>query len=468
MRLLRPCVAVLFCLLWAGTAVTHANGRMPGATGLAINPADERQLLLGLTYGLALTRDSGASWTWMCEEQIEGNGGDVDPAIAMTSDGSLVVLSLTNGGVLVSSDDGCSFQRAQGLLKGHRGVDLTLDHSQPGHVLVLMSTIVDAVDGRPVYESFLAHSLDHGRSWQRLAELPSDMAPETVEVAGSDANRIYVSGTGSLDPLQGIVERSDDGGRSWKRTTVRLPRGSGSLFLSGIHPRDPDRLWFRVPGRGDIYGALPAKLWLSTDGATSFVPVSATEGGMLGFALSPDGDRLAFGGPADGLFVAPADASAAPSKVSDVRVNCLRWSANGLYVCAGEPLDPYSLGYAAEPTLGFVPVWRRANTCRAACAAEAPLERTCRGPWEAIAPLVSAETAVCDDGSSVPSVVADAAVADGGSGPRVDASSPRAQPATADHAASASGCSASLSDRDSTLWWLLLVGCVCRRRRARL
>jgi hypothetical protein len=428
---------------------------MPGATGLAINPADERQLLLGLTYGLALTRDAGASWTWMCEEQIEGNGGDVDPAIVVTSDGSLVVLSLTNGGVLVSNDDGCSFERAQGLLKGSRGVDLTLDNSRPGHVLVLMSTIVDAIEGRPVYQSFLAHSLDHGRSWQLLAELPSDMAPETVEISASDSDRIYVSGTGSLDPLQGIVERSDDGGRTWTRTTVRLPRGSGSLFLSGIHPKDPDRLWFRVPGRGDIYGALPAKLWLSTDGAASFTPISETQAGMLGFAVSPEGDRVAFGGPLDGLFVAPADASAAPVKVSDLHVSCLRWNANGLYVCGGEPFDPYTLGFAAEPDSGFAALWLRANTCRPACTPEAPLEKTCRGPWETVAPLVSAETAVCEVRAATPA----AAAADAGS----DAQPIDPPPATM---SSASGCSTSSALGDSTAWWLLLVAWAARRRRA--
>jgi hypothetical protein len=33
-----------------------------------------------------------------------------------------------------------------------------------------------------------------------------------VEIAASDAKRIYVSGIASADPLQGLVERSDDGG----------------------------------------------------------------------------------------------------------------------------------------------------------------------------------------------------------------------------------------------------------------
>ena len=448
-------------LLWLVTTVAHANGRIPGATGLAIHPTDGHVLLLALTYGLALSRDGGASWTWMCEQQIEGNGGDVDPSIVVTSDGSIVVMSLTNGGVLVSRDNGCSFERAMGELQGHRGVDLTLDPNEPGRVLALMSTIVDVVERRPRFRNILAHSLDHGRSWELLAEFPSDLSAETVEVAPSDSDRIYVSGTSGEDPLQGIIERSDDGGRSWTRTTTRLPHGSGSLFLSAIHPSDPDRIWFRVPGRGDIYGVLPARLWLSKDGAASFEQVGDTQGGMLGFALSPDGERMAFGGPLDGLFLAPSDASAAPVKIADQHLSCLRWQANGLYACAIEPNDPYTLGFAAEPTRGFAPVWKRANTCRDACNPGSPLELLCQMPWEDIAPLIEAETAVCEPSASTPQVEIDAGTAKD--------QPPAAQPTppAADRARSTKGCSVVQTPGVGTPWWPAVLLLACWRRRLR-
>jgi photosystem II stability/assembly factor-like uncharacterized protein len=472
---LGPFVAGLLCL---STTAAHANGRLPGATGLAIHPSDEQQLLLGLTYGLALSRDGGASWTWICEQHIEGNGGDVDPAIVVTGDGTLVVLSLTNGGVLVSGDDGCSFERATGPLQGQRGVDLTLDPSQPARVLALTSSILEVTDaGYPRYRNLVAHSLDHGRSWEVLAEFPDDMSAETLEVAASDENRIYVTGTASSDPLQGIVERSDDGGLSWKRTTVRLPRGSGSMFVSAIDAKDPDRLWVRVPGRGDVYGVLPARLWLSTDGAASFEQVGDTQGGMFGFAVSPDGNRIAFGGPLDGLFVAPADASAAPSKVSDMPVTCLRWRESGLYACALEPNAPYSLGLAAEPTQGFAPLWLRANTCREACTPPSPLEMRCRAPWELIAPLIGADTPLCAASASMPDggveAGSDAAAPrlDGGRAMVIDASPVTQEPTEAPRARSANGCTATLSGV-STRWWLapvlmMLAGWIRRSHRPR-
>jgi photosystem II stability/assembly factor-like uncharacterized protein len=471
-------IAGLLCL---ATKAVHANGRLPGATGLAINPADERQLLLGLTYGLAHTRDGGASWTWMCEQQIGGDGStDVNPSMVVTSDGTLIVMSLTHGGVLVSRNDGCSFEQATGPVEGNRGADLTLDPSRPGRVLALMSTIVEVLDaGYPSFRNLLAQSLDNGQSWEVLAELPVDMIAETVEVAASDAKRIYVSGTLTANALQGIVERSDDGGLTWKRTTVELPRGSGSLFISGIHPSDPDRLWFRVPGRGDVFGVDPTRLWLSTDGAESFTPVAQTHAGMLGFALSPDGTRIAYGGPMDGLFVGPADASAAPSKVSDLRVSCLRWSSNGLYVCAGEPVDPYSLGYAADPTQGFVPLWHRTNTCRETCTLPSTLEMNCRAPWEMIAPLLGADSSMCDASSSMPDTDLDAGSAvirpelDAGGNTLVDASSATPGQPSAARAPTASGCTVMSRPGLSTTprWFvavLMIVGWPRRRRVARL
>jgi hypothetical protein len=281
------------------------------------------------------------------------------------------------------------------------------------------------------------------------------MLAETIELAPSDPKRIYISGTANADPLQGIVQRSDDGGLTWTRSTVRLPKGSGSLFISGIHPSDPDRVWFRVPGRGDFFGIIQARLWLSTDAATSFHPVAETRAGMLGFALSPDGERIAFGGPLDGLFVAPADASAEPSKISDLQVHCLRWHPSGLYACGAEPTDPYSLGHAVEPTQGFAPLWHRANMCMGACASPSPLAMHCQQPWEMIAPLVGAEEAVCESSTSLPATQLDAGVAttaaDGGGAPQ-----PRAK--------ATSRCAVSFPGQGGTPWWLPLLLVLARRR----
>ena len=162
----------------------------------------------------------------------------------------------------------------------------------------------------------------------------------------------------------------------------------------------------------------------------------------------------------DGLFVAPSDASAAPSKVSDMLVSCLRWRGNGLYACVLEPNAPYSLGFAVEPTQGFAPLWQRANTCREACTPPSPLEMRCRAPWEEIAPFIGADTPLCDASSSTP---------DAG-GTVVDASPVTPEPTEPAPARTASGCTVTFSPGVSTPWWLapvlMLAGWMRRRPHA--
>ena len=57
-----------------------------------------------------------------------------------------------------------------------------------------------------------------------------------------------------------------------------------------IDPQQPDRLWVRLPARGDRFGILPVTLIMSSDKGVTWVTLAATEKqAMLGFALSPDG-----------------------------------------------------------------------------------------------------------------------------------------------------------------------------------
>jgi hypothetical protein len=243
------------------------------------------------------------------------------------------------------------------------------------------------------------------------------------------------------------------------------------LFVSGIHPKDPDRVWFRVPGRGDVYGLLPARLWVTTDGATTFTEVAAFPTGMLGFALSPDGNRMAFGGPTEGLFTAPTDNSAAPSKVSDLQVSCLRWVSSGLYVCANEPKDPFSLGVATDPAQGFIPLWHRADACELTCPPSSRITQTCKQAREMIVPLLGGQVNQCNadlvlpDAGTVVESRAPSLALDGG--PPLDASPVESAPTSTARARPGGGCALTLPDTVGTApcWLCLFVVLACRRRR---
>jgi photosystem II stability/assembly factor-like uncharacterized protein len=435
------------------THAVRANGRMPGATELAIDATDPRHILARATYGLVQSFDSGAGWQWICEQAIKISG-EADPPMAVMADGTWVVLPPA-GGALISHDKGCSWSTAPALLLDNRLIDLTIDPSDHAHLLVLTSTIVSIDDqGLVEYANVLVETFDNANTWVKVSTLPSDISLETIEIAASNPQRIYVSGEASSSTLIGIIERSDDGGKSWTRTTLDLPVQSGTLLVSAVDAKDPDRLWIRLPAKGDTLGLFAASMLMSSDKGASWKMLASTEKAMFGFALSPDGTELAYGGPSDGLYVGASDGSGQFKKVSNLQVRCLRWISTGLYVCGTEPADPFSLAVSTDKGASFKSIYKLADTCPQVCPNGTRFEATCKDTWTTIGPFIKATGEAC----SVPWSIVDAGVDSGTSsaagspeaGPRpTDAGAPlsdaAADPARGMPAKSASGTSSGCS-----------------------
>jgi MYXO-CTERM domain-containing protein len=436
-----------------------ANGRLPGATELTIAGSDAERLVIRATFGFVQSFDGGASWQWICENAIQVSG-EADPPFAVTADATLVLLPPA-GGALISRDQACSWSAAPAPLADRRTIDLTLDPANRSRVLVVTSTVAEIdAQGIVTYETLLVETRDDARSFTQLATLPSDFKAETLEIAPSDSARIYVSGTANDNPLVGVLLHSDDGGKSWSRHTLGLPDGSGSLFISGIHPTDSNRVWLRVPVLGDAFGRFPASLVFTPNHGESFRVLAVTNMGMFGFALSPDGSELAYGGPFDGLFVGASDGSAGFAKTNTTGVRCLRWNAAGLYACGTEPTDAFSVGLSTDHGASFSSVYRIAQTCPQACADASALQRVCREPWRTIAPVIGATESECsvqwlvrDAGSQQPADAAD------------DAGSPRSSDDEGDGCSCAVPASRTASGPALTLAAAVLA--LLRRRRAR-
>jgi hypothetical protein len=191
-----------------------------------------------------------------------------------------------------------------------------------------------------------------------------------------------VSGSDAAEARVGLVLRSEDGGATFSAARHALPAGTGSLWISAVHPTEPDRLWLRVSARGDSLGLLPARLYTSADEGESMQMLAETNKGMFGFALSPDGARLAYGGPNDGLFVGNADGSGGFEKRSSLGVRCLRWLPSGtLYACGSEPADPFSVGVSDDEGASFQPLFRLSDTCPASCASGTSFAASCEQAW---------------------------------------------------------------------------------------
>ena len=69
-------------------AIAAANGRPAGTSTINFEQGHPDHIAAGMTFGLVLSNDGGATWRWMCEKTV-GYGGLWDPDYAYSSSGGL-------------------------------------------------------------------------------------------------------------------------------------------------------------------------------------------------------------------------------------------------------------------------------------------------------------------------------------------------------------------------------------------
>jgi hypothetical protein len=359
--------AFLSAALAVGPA--HANGRFPGANHLVFGPNDPTLIAVRTTFGALVSHDGGASFRWICEEAV-GYAGQQDPAIALFGDGTLATAALE--GAFVSHDGGCSQTR----VAIDTSVDFTVSRGDPTRGLLITSTFV-----KGVHEARVLASSDSGHSFTPVSLFAEGFYPDTIDLAPSSTARAYVSGTFSDgQKLQGAVDRSDDGGASWKRQVFDLAGDSG-VFLAAVDPQDADRVYVRTTGKS------ADRLLVSDDAGATFTVRATVPGGLLGFALSPDGSRIAIGGPTLGVQTATREALVF-SSANAAPVSCLAWSEAGLFACGAGTDAGFALARSTDAGTTFTPVLPTlAAICGPLrdCPAETGFTATCAPRWPAIA-----------------------------------------------------------------------------------
>jgi len=356
---------------WASSPA-WANGRYPLATQLVAAPNDPSYLSLRATFGILGTRDSGKSWTWICE-QAAGYSDIQDPSMAIGADGTLIVAAEN---LRISPDRGCSWSSPVAL-PSTEVTDLDVDRARPERIVALTA----ASDGMGSVVDRVLESIDNGRTWAPIGTPISDgLIATTIEVA--PPARIYLSGR--FGPTQGGgLERSDDGGATWRRLPIDV-LGSSFPFIGAVDPADPDRVYVRSSG-GDSDG-----VFVTTDGGATWTRIFSATGGLLGFALAPDGQSIAVGGPATGLNVA-STSDYQFQKVSTIGAYCLRWTGAGLYACAKELGDGFTLGLSSDRGATFATLLQLPSVVPLACPPQSSTGSTCGPYWGAVATVIGAD-----------------------------------------------------------------------------
>ncbi len=318
--MMRAALAAALLALLLATSDALANGRFPNAQEFHQGPAGNRELMvLRATFGLVVSVDGGNRWEYWCEDALQ-YGDNYDPPLIYTADGTLLV-ALDDG--LVTTRNGCTFRR------------------QPDLESLTIRDLAASPDGRTAWaialtrnatpDSRVARSTDNGLTFEFVGERFVGVSLQTIEVAASDPMRLYASGVSAGAP---VLFRSVDGGAHWARAGAGFGGATG-LFVSGVDGRDADVVYLRATAApedmdaGSVDGS--GVLFRSDDGGETVRAVLRTNGPMRGFAISDDGRRVWAGGPDDGVWRI-AD-GAAPTRLTDAPVECLRWSDGALWAC---------------------------------------------------------------------------------------------------------------------------------------
>jgi photosystem II stability/assembly factor-like uncharacterized protein len=359
---------------WLGLAslavapAAHANGRFPAAGQIAVHPSDESRIAVRATYGILLTSAGGEPWSFLCEEAV-GYGGYQDPPLAFTADGSL--LAAVVDGLSVSHDGACTWQFPPGPA-GSYVLDVSTERGAPERAVAVLTTAADGSDS----VSQLWASDDDGRTWaQAGADMPSDFLALNVDVAPSSPQRVYASGRFGAPDYQGTLLRSDDRGETWQRFDIPSSDAERLPYLSAVDPVDPDLVYVRLDG--DPIDALI----VSRDGGLTWQTAFEGAAALLAFALSPDGSTVAIGGEKDGVWRAPSD-TLQFEKRSDVGARCFLWTAAGLYACADEFRDQFTVGLSKDEGGTFQPLMHLNRLCGPLeCPAGTPTGDECPAQW---------------------------------------------------------------------------------------
>jgi photosystem II stability/assembly factor-like uncharacterized protein len=379
--------AVLASLVLAAVAGhAWANGRPPAAASITFREGNERDVVIGLTFGLAVSHDGGATWAWMCEDAI-GYRGMYDPRYAFTASGALFASTLVGLKVM---RDGCTFGA-----------------TPPGSTFV--STEVLSPDGALFYAASQAADPAHGitadfkiyRSTNDGMTFPTVSQPtttvnwwQTLMVAPSSAMRLYLSGyryipnpTGGGTVRQHLLFRSDNGGTVWMSLPITdfVPLTNNSVIdIVGIDRTDPTHVYARVELDD---GMMSDTIYRSTDSGMTWKAIRHKSVQIPAFLARANHD-LIIGTQSLGAEISQDNGDSWTPLVAPPHMNCLAENSAGeIWACT------QNYGYVTVPSddagimkttdlITWTKVLRYQDLHEAVtCASGTPQRESCAAMW---------------------------------------------------------------------------------------
>lgn len=309
-------------------AVAHGHPGLPETLSIDLRHGGDTEIAVGTSFGLLLSNDRGATWSWMCEAAIHYQGRYV-PTYAYLPSGTL--FATTHDG-LSANRDGCTFATTP---LGARTVSTIA--SDPSGALYIAASDSNDVN--------LYVTRDDAMTFPVMATpaMRNDWWT-TIQVAPSDPSIVYLAGYRLTPPTkQLLLFRSDDGGATFAPLpTTAFPVMPGTeLTLGGISHADPDLVFARL-SRDD--GDVEHTVFRSSDGGMTWTQV-LTNRGKLAFLVRRNGDLVA-GSRLTGAWISHDNGETWLDLPNAPHISCLTetsldevWACTSNYGWMGVPSD---------------------------------------------------------------------------------------------------------------------------------
>jgi MYXO-CTERM domain-containing protein len=318
-----------------------ANGRAPSTSTIHFRRGAENEIAAGMTFGLLVSKDNGATWFYMCEDAV-GYGGMYDPRYVFTSTGAL--FATTFNGLKVMRD-GCTFGDTPSGTK-------------------FVSEVIGGEDGAIYYAS--TDEGDNGvftscspeppapRTCNDGTDFPVVVRPgqakdwwQTMRAAPSDPKRVYLSGyrLELQQPKVFLLFRSSDGGQTFQPLPVTdftvMP--NSTIDIVGVSATNPDHVYARVTLEDN---SLADAIYRSTNGGQSWTRILGLPA-SIAFVARANGQLVA-GTQAQGTHVSTNNGQSWSPVAGAPRINCLEENSAGeVWACT------QNFGTAEMPGDGF-------------------------------------------------------------------------------------------------------------------
>ncbi len=228
----------VFLGLASDGSVAFGNGAFPDTLSVVTRPGRGNELIVATNFGLAVSEDGGPNWLWVCEHDQGIGGSRYEPAAAP----SARIFAQADTGLIATDDFGCTWS-ATALPPNTRVSDYFPDKLDPTRVLMLASV----PDTNSLTKWALFESTDGGlTSGKSLYTSGSNEQLTSVERARSAPQTIYATRVNLDDISHTFIQRSDDGGRTWKSFDPGPLPEARYLKIAAVDARDPLVVYLRV------------------------------------------------------------------------------------------------------------------------------------------------------------------------------------------------------------------------------